>query len=658
MPFQSQPQQRSLTAKLAITGLTFLVLALASISLTLWVSWKLEGGAAAVNEAGRLRMMTYRLALNLPDEGGASQAANDLAQRFEESLQLLANGDPSRPLFVPWSATSRQRFEEVEAAWTELRKDWFSVLQPRAHLRNDADQFAGLVDRFVADIEHSLDDWTAMLHMFQLAMMGLAIASALALLYTGYLLVLQPVAQLRRGIAALQAGELGTRLRVVSSDEFGQLAAGFNDMAQTLQSLYGRLEERVREKTARLEEQRQRLTNLYEVSRFLAQATQLDTLAEGFVRHARRIAHADAAALRWSDEENQRYILLASDALPESMRAEEQCLDTGSCRCGQPAAEAKTRVIPIRLAEPAPMKLCEREGFDSLISVPVRLHDTVLGELDLLYRGEVELAPTDRELLETLAGNLAGAMESLRATALEREALVADERGLIARELHDSIAQSLAFLKIQVQLLRDARRKDDATAVERIIDELDAGVRESYADVRELLVHFRVRTQEEDIEPALAATLSKFTHQSGIAAQLRVVSHGVALPPDVQNQVLHILQEALSNVRKHAHANEVVLTVHGVPHWCFEVRDDGCGFDMSAPGKGDTHVGLRIMQERALRISATVAVNASPGAGCTVRLELPPGATRPEKNNGKPDATRRDNADNKTGSPARPRLAA
>jgi len=621
--------RRTLTAKLAATGLTFLALALASISLTLWVSWKLEGGAAAVNEAGRLRMMTYRLAMYLPESGVAAGPAADLARQFDDSLQLLETGDPARPLFVPWSDTSRQRFAEVRAAWQRLHTEWFNELPARQQLRDDADRFARLVDRFVADIEHSLDDWTALLHMFQLAMMGLAIASALALLYTGYLLVLQPVAQLRRGIAALQAGDLGTRVLVVSSDEFGQLSAGFNDMAQTLQSLYGRLEERVREKTARLEEQRQRLSDLYEVSRFLAQATQLDALADGFVRHARRIARADAAALRWSDEQNQRYILLASDALPESMRADEQCLETGSCRCGQPAAEARTRVIPIRNADPAPLKLCQREGFSSLISVPVRLHDTVLGELDLLYRSEVTLPATDRELLETLAGNLAGAMESLRASALEREAAVAGERGLIARELHDSIAQSLAFLKIQVQLLRDARRRDDSAAVERIIDELDTGVRESYADVRELLVHFRLRTQEEDIEPALAATLSKFSHQSGIPAQLRILDHGVALPPDVQIQVLHILQEALSNVRKHARAHEVVLTVHGVPHWRFEVRDDGVGFEPAATGKGETHVGLRIMQERAERIGARVSVDAAPGRGCTIRLELSADAARP-----------------------------
>ncbi|MCV4785340.1 type IV pili methyl-accepting chemotaxis transducer N-terminal domain-containing protein, partial [Escherichia coli] len=79
--------------------ITFLVLALGSTGLTLWVSWQLEGGAAAVNEAGRLRMMSYRLALALPHASPADLQAQ--AERFERGLDLLEHDDPRRPLFVP-----------------------------------------------------------------------------------------------------------------------------------------------------------------------------------------------------------------------------------------------------------------------------------------------------------------------------------------------------------------------------------------------------------------------------------------------------------------------------------------------------------------------------------------------------------------------------
>jgi two-component system, NarL family, nitrate/nitrite sensor histidine kinase NarX len=612
----------TLTAKLYTSGISFLVLALASIGLTLWVTWNLEGGAAAVNEAGRMRMQTYRLALEVSGNPDPASALA-MARSFDESLALLRSGDPSRPLFVPWSATSHERFEQVNRSWGALRDKWMSARPTPAQAARDAGEFVDLVDRFVAAIESQIARWTAILHMFQLAMMALAIASAVVMLYAGYLFVLNPLARLQRGLTALRQGDLSTRVEVESSDEFGQLSAGFNDMARTLQSLYGSLEEKVREKTARLEVKRQRLADLYEVSAFMAHATSLDELARGFVRQVRDVAKADAAAVRWSDEGNQRYLLLAADNLPQAMSEAEACLETGACYCGQRRDDAVIRVIPIGEDQPAPMDYCRRSGFQTLVSVPVKLHERVLGEVDLFFLATVRLDPEERDLLDTLASHLASAMESLRAAALEREAAVAQERSLLAQELHDSIAQSLAFLKIQAQLLRDAMKRNDTAAMARVIGELDAGVRESYADVRELLVHFRTRTSEEDIEPALRTTLSKFEHQTGLPARLEMAGHGVALAPDVQVQVLHIIQEALSNVRKHSHAHEVTVRVSPGPSWRFEVHDDGIGFADSADVPGATHVGLRIMQERAERIGATVQVTSAPGAGCTVLIELP-----------------------------------
>jgi two-component system nitrate/nitrite sensor histidine kinase NarX len=615
---------RTLSARLVATGTALLVLALASISLTLWVSWNLQGGAAAVNEAGRLRMQTYRLALSLRS-GGTSTELQALARGFDDSLALLESGDPSRPLFVPWSAASRESFEDVRTHWAALRAHWLAAAPP-ADLRPEADAFALLVDRFVAAIEARIAQWMTILHGFQLALVGLAITSAVVMFYMGYLFVLDPVARLRRGLAQVQAGDFATRVEVHTRDEFGELAAGFNDMTQTLQSLYGGLEEKVREKTLSLELKRRRLADLYEVSAFVAEAPTLEALAQGFARHVRRIAEADAAAVRWCDETHQRYLMLAHDRLPQELALAEACLETAACACGPAATGAATRVIPIVSDSKADFGNCRRAGFASVVSVPVRLHEKVLAEVNLFFRRPAQLVEEDRELLDALASHLASAMESLRASAMEREAAVAEERSFIARELHDSIAQSLAFMKIQVQLLRQAAQREDTAAVRRTVEELDAGVRESYADVRELLMHFRTRTSEQDIEPALRATLQKFEHQAGLSTRLTMDGQGVPLAADVQVQVLHILQEALSNVRKHAGARHVELRVQPSPHWRFEVSDDGAGFDPADPARAETHVGLRIMQERAQRIGAHVRVRSTPGAGCTVVLELPPAA--------------------------------
>ena len=611
----------TLTRKLGLLGGSLFVLALASIAVTLALTWRLEGGAAAVNEAGRMRMQTWRLAQTL---AGGDRARRDAQlQRFEQSLALLKSGDPARPLSVPQDARSAAAFAEVQRDWQTLRRRWTAEPAPApAAAAAEADAFVQRVDAFVLAIEGQLSRWTAILNAVQLAMMGLAIASAVSLLYAAYLFVFDPLARLQRGLASAEAGDLSARVDVASHDEFGALAAGFNRMAGTLQGLYQNLEAKVREKTLGLEAQRARLAVLYDASAFASRAATLDELAQGFVRRLREAAHADAAAIRWADESNRRYLLLASDCLPQALIDGEACVPTGACLCGQTNAAARTRVIAIR--SDARFDHCARAGFENLLSVPVRQHERLLAEVDLFYRGEPRLSDDDRALLEALAAHLAGAMEGLRAAALEREAAVAEERGLLARELHDSIAQSLAFLKIQVQLLRDALRRGQAAQVERVVDELDAGVHESTGDVRELLLHFRTRTNAEDIAPALQTTLRKFEHQTGLQTRLAIEGDALPLAPDVQVQVLHVVQEALSNVRKHARARRVWVDVQQSPRWRVSVRDDGCGPGAAANADDETHVGLRIMRERAARIGASVSVEPAAEGGTRVVLTLPP----------------------------------
>ncbi|HSV70516.1 MAG TPA: type IV pili methyl-accepting chemotaxis transducer N-terminal domain-containing protein [Methylibium sp.] len=613
----------SLSAKMGAMGGALLLMALFSIGLTLWVTWQLEGGAAAVNEAGRMRMQTWRLAQTLA--AGDAERAAALARQFDHSVALLRSGDTSRPLFVPRDARSQAAFGEVQRAWGVLSAAWSATPAPAAaEAARQAETFVARIDDFVSAIERQLARLTAILNGFQFVMMALVIASAVALMYSAYLFVFNPLARLQAGLARVGQGDLAARVDATVDDEFGALAAGFNRMAQTLQGLYQSLEAKVQEKTVRLEAQHARLAALYEAAAFVNRAATLDELAQGFARQVRRAAQADASAVRWSDEANRRYLLLASDCLPDALVREERCMPTGDCHCGQAQGDARTRVIPIR--SPASDDLlghCGKAGYETLISVPVRAQERMVGELDLFYRHATTLSDEDRALLETLASHLAGAVEGLRVGALERETAIAEERGLLARELHDSIAQSLAFLKIQVGLLRGALARRDTDHVEVVLGELDAGVQESLSDVRELLLHFRTRTNAEDIAPALQTTLRKFEHQTGMRTQLSIEGDGLPLAADVQVQVLHVVQEALSNVRKHAGARQVWVDVQQAPPWRVEVRDDGIGFAHGDKLSDETHVGLRIMRERALRIGATVEVRSAAGSGTCVALTLP-----------------------------------
>ena len=615
-------QKRTLTTRLIATGCAFLLLAVVSIGLTLWVTWKLEGGAASINEAGRLRLYSARMALALREDN--ADRLHEIAGQFSDSMELLRTGNPSRPLFVPWSADVRAGFDALAAHWQDAQATWASPQSmhlPRAV--DDADDFVVYVERFVNAIETQISRWTAMLHVFQLFMLGMAIVAAVVFMVMSFFLVLAPLSRMQQALARVRQGDLATRVPVDSEDEFGQLAEYFNQMADALQSSHEELERKVREKTASVEEHNQRLTALYSVSALIAEADDLQVLAQGFARIAREVAGADSAMVRWSDEANARYVLLAGDGLPAGFAEREQCLETGACVCSQPKAQARLSVVPITADGPARLPHCHEFGFRSVISIPVRQHQQLLAQVTLLYRQEHRITRDARELLETMAQHLANGVEGLRVSALEREAAVAEERGLIARELHDSIAQSLAFLKIQTQLLQAAITKGDDAARDRSVAELREGVRECYADVRELLVHFRTRTQDEDIEQALRATLSKFEHQTGLGTTLDMAGQGLPLAPDVQIQVLHIVQEALSNVRKHAQARQVRVTAQRHPCWRFEVRDDGRGFEPQAVSPDSLHVGLGIMADRAERIGALLRVDSSPGAGTCVTLELP-----------------------------------
>ncbi len=616
----------TLGAKLAAVGLPFVLLGLLLTALTLWASWQLDGGAAAVNEAGRIRMQTYRLAWHSTLDAPAAEQEALLAQ-YDASLALLRDGDPERPLVMPWDGESRRRFAEVEQSWRKLRAMYATPLGPERRIELDRATAAmvGRIDALVSAVEVHLVRYTTLLHFMQIGLLVLGTIAASVLVVVGYHFVLEPVANLKRAVAQLQGGDLAARVDPGTSDELGTLAVGFNDMAARLQASYAELEDRVRAKTAELSDQRERLQSLYDVTLLIGRAGSLQEMADAFTARVRETARADAAALRWANAANDQFMLLAGAMLSAEMARDEECLAAGDCFCGRSTADSGSRVIPIHTLGPTRHRQCEKAGWATVIAVPIHVHERLIGELDLFYHAEVELHAAERTLLETLASHLATGMENLRLQAAEREAAVAEERAFLARELHDSIAQALAFLNIQAQLMRKAMAAGDREKMAQALAEIELGLRESHGDVRELLLNFRTRTNVEDIEHALQATLSKFEHQSGVSSTLTVHDQGLPLAADLQVQALHVVQEALSNVRKHAHAGHVWLDVWKRPSWRLRVRDDGIGF-APAPGEsgGETHVGLRIMRERAQRLGATLEVDSRPGAGTSVTLTLPP----------------------------------
>lgn len=618
-----QRHARSLVGKLALIQTSFLVVALAAIALTLWISWQLEGGAGAINEAGRMRMLSYRLALDHRDG-----RALDLRQGvldFEAMLSRLRTGDPERPLALPDTSECRERLVEVEQGWRPYRQT-LQDADTQVSLRPQADAFVAHIDALVSSVEKTIAARTAMLGALCFGLVVLVVAAAVVFVSGTYMWIVQPLQRLRDGLRDMAGQQFDVRVDEANAvAEFASLASGFNQMADALQASYQDLESRVAQKTAHLARQNERLAALYDVALMGHHAeTSLDTLAQQFCVKLARIAGADAAAVRLAAQDGERLLLMGQTCLPQAMIDAEHCVRKGECACGEPEVEAQgPRVIPIRVLGGPTLGHCQAAGYQQVVAVPMLVGGRLVGETELFFYGEPALEEAERQLFDALAGQFAVQVDNVRLAARDREMAMSEDRNLLAQELHDSIAQVLAFLKIQVQLLRGALAKQRPDDVQRSLEEIDAGVKECYGNVRELLVHFRTRPGHEDIEHALRTTLTKFEQQAAVTTQLSVQGDGVPLLPDQQVQVLHIVQEALSNVRKHAQAEHVTVRVQQSPRWRFEVVDNGVGFDADGRDLAQTHVGLQIMTERARRIGATLSVASAPGKGTRVELLLP-----------------------------------
>lgn len=619
---------RKLSSKIIAIQMLFLTVALISIGVTLLVSWKLEGGAAAINDAGSLRMRAYRMVYLLADSrepvGAATRRELALELRqFDAVLLGLKQGDPARPLLMPADVRVTQLVADVEARWAGLRAVAQRALDgaPAAIAKEDVAAFVEATNGLVFRIEEDLARSTNRLTMFQLGLVGLAIAGAITLVYLAFLVIILPLQRLREGMERMASADFSVRLPAGGRDEFGQLAGGFNDMADRLRDLYRSLETRVRDKTRSLAERNAELTSLYDTAAFLAEPRTTSALCQGFLERVAGSLGADAAAIRFVGSDPPQLHLFAAHNLPDEFVAGKGCVVAHDCACRQAASTETTIAWAANAA--APLVACHRHGLQAMIAVPVRAQTDTIGVLNLFFREPRELDLRERQLLETLSQQLGVAIENQRLVSREKEMAVSEERNLLAQELHDSIAQSLAFLNLQVQMLVAATKREDRKAAGAATDEIAAGVRECYADVRELLVYFRTRSDHEDISMALKLTLMKFEQQTGIRTTLTETGQAMPVPAEEQVQILHIVQEALSNVRKHAGASTVRVAMRRGPVYTFEVSDDGRGFDTANALASELHVGLKIMRERARRAGASVAIDSATGHGTRVMLTVP-----------------------------------
>lgn len=370
-----------------------------------------------------------------------------------------------------------------------------------------------------------------------------------------------------------------------------------------------RLTGTLRARNAELEARGASARALNRVSVAIAAESGLDHVLRAVVAYARELLVGDVAVLLLQGPDGQLG-LRAADGLPGA----------GPGVAGHAVPEDAAPADAI-------LAFVDPELAAARLSAPLQRGGSTIG---LLAVGCARVRSFDVDEVETLA-SLANqaviAIEHERLEARLRELAVVDERERIARELHDGIAQVLGYVNAKTQAVDgylEAGRTDEARAQ---LAELGAAARAVYVDVRESIIGLRGPIEPgQGLGAALAAHARRVAEASrfGLVLEIDPATEALRLDPDAEANVYRIVQEALTNVRKHASAGRVrlgtridggVLTV--------SVADDGRGLPPGGASGDKPGYGLRSMRERAARIGATLQVMNQVGGGVLVRLALP-----------------------------------
>jgi two-component system nitrate/nitrite sensor histidine kinase NarX len=259
------------------------------------------------------------------------------------------------------------------------------------------------------------------------------------------------------------------------------------------------------------------------------------------------------------------------------------------------------------------------------LQVPIQSRGIRRGELWIGRNAAVPFTERDGQFLSTLSGLASIAITSAQMRESERQAATLAERERIARELHDSLAQVLGVTHLRLRAIgsRDDVRGAPTMAVE--LAELADVCEEGYRDVRGAILDLRESSRtDRDLVDGLRAYLDKYSHQCGIATSLETtLDHDLALPPRSEIQIIRVIQEALTNVRKHSGAASAAVRItqeNGTVR--FVVEDDGRGFDSAEALLDRDGFGLHSMRERMELIGGTLLTDSGSGQGTRIVAEV------------------------------------
>lgn len=578
----------SLVSQIALLMLLLGLLGIGGMSVAAWMAQSIQGNAHAINKAGSLRMQSYRLLASVP----LTQASNGYLRQMEQDQD---NEDLRRAV---QSEDLQPEFDALRRYWMVTLKDQIRQAQTPAQVASNVAVYVGQLDKLVAALEHKTEYHLTLISLVQ---RGLLLVTLLLLGLTIWFLrrrLLEPWKRLLAQANAVSASDFSQRYQVSQTarphNEMDILGQSLNSMSQALERTVDSLAQLVDNKTADLQQKNQVLDFLYRVSRQLHTSAPLERRLVPVLEELQQLTPLQSVQLRLY--ENNSAELFNDIGSPASGQHHLYSDNNAS------AENSHQQPISWSLQD-------ERENYGVLLAQ--------------LPQG-TSLTLDQQRLVTTLLEQLTSTLMLARQAEHQQQLMLMEERSAIARELHDSLAQSLSCLKIQIACLQmqgGELTAENSQLVQQMRDELNT----AYRQLRELLTTFRLQMNTPGLRAALQHAVDEFSARMGININFDYQLPPRSVPANQAIHLLHIAREALNNAFKHANATQISLRLScEQDEIMMQVTDDGQGIPEDI--ERQHHYGLIIMQDRAKSLHGQCQITRRESGGTQVTVRFRPDA--------------------------------
>jgi signal transduction histidine kinase len=302
-------------------------------------------------------------------------------------------------------------------------------------------------------------------------------------------------------------------------------------------------------------------------------------------------------------------------------------LQVGEGFSGRVVQSGEPLIVPDLAVDPRLTRSVIRESdYNSLAVIPLVSRAKVLGTLAVIARGQRDFSEQDIELLTSIGDQIGVAVENAQLYEQAQQAAVVEERQRLARELHDSVTQSLHGSTLLTEAAKRLANEGDLERTKGYLTRLGEISQQALKEMRLLVYELRpLALADVTLVEALQQRLDAVERRAGVDVQL-VADDSLDLPDAIEETLYRIAQEALNNALQHASPTSVVVSIQvtGEPpeqQVVLEVSDDGAGFDKSALGD-QGGIGLSSMKERAENLGGDLTIHSSPGEGTSVKATI------------------------------------